>query len=130
MMQRRSRMKFYRCEMCGNLVVKLVNGGGTLNCCGQDMKELKAGVTDAAQEKHVPAFERKGDILSVQVGAVAHPMTAEHYIQYILVQQGDKVQYVILSPENEPTATFTIDTDQPATVYEYCNLHGLWKAEA
>ena len=123
-------MKFYRCEQCGNIVVKLVDGGGPLSCCGNDMKELKAGVTDAAQEKHVPAFQREGDTLSVQVGEVIHPMTAEHYIQCIVVEQGDQVQYVTLDSTDEPKATFKINSEKPATIYEYCNLHGLWKTEA
>jgi len=123
-------MKFYRCKLCGNIVVKVVNGGGTLSCCGQEMTELKAGVTDAALEKHVPAFKREGDTLSVQIGEVIHPMTPEHYIQCILVQQGERVQYVALNSNDEPKATFKINPDEPATIYEYCNLHGLSKAEA
>lgn len=123
-------MEFYRCELCGNIVVKLADGGGTLACCGQDMQMPQAGVVDAALEKHVPAFQRDGSTLSVQVGSEIHPMTAAHYIQYILIHQGDQVQYVTLSPDQEPKATFSIDPDQPVTIYEYCNLHGLWKAEA
>ncbi len=123
-------MKFYRCELCGNIIVKLVNGGGVLSCCGQEMTELKAGVVDAALEKHVPAFQREGATLSVQVGEIIHPMTPEHYIQCIVVQQGDHVQYVTLDSTDEPKATFQINPDEPATIYEYCNLHGLWKAEA
>ncbi|MGI6403836.1 MAG: desulfoferrodoxin family protein [Oscillospiraceae bacterium] len=123
-------MKFYRCELCGNIIVKLVNGGGVLSCCGQEMTELKAGVVDAALEKHVPAFQREGATLLVQVGEIIHPMTPEHYIQCIVVQQGDHVQYVTLDSTDEPKATFQINPDEPATIYEYCNLHGLWKAEA
>ena len=29
----------YRCNVCGNEVVVTVVGGGTLDCCGQDMEK-------------------------------------------------------------------------------------------
>lgn len=123
-------MKIYRCAKCGNITVKLTDSGAPLSCCGETMAELKAGVTDAATEKHVPALQINGDTLSVQVGEVVHPMTPEHSIQWILVHQGDKVQYVTLTPDSEPKATFRIEPGKPVEVYEYCNLHGLWKAES
>ena len=120
--------QFYHCASCGNVVELLDNGGGPLNCCGSPMKALDANTTDAAQEKHVPAVTREGNILKVVVGEVAHPMTPEHYISWIAVAQGDKTTRVALSRSGAPEATFTIE-DGPASVYEYCNLHGLWAAE-
>jgi superoxide reductase len=93
------------------------------------MEVLTANTTDAAQEKHVPAVTRDGNKLSVQVGSVAHPMTEEHHICWIAVAQGDKTQRVALEMTGEPTAEFVLD-DGDATVYEYCNLHGLWAVEA
>jgi len=122
-------MIIYRCEKCGNIVVKTVNGGGPLSCCGTPMTELRAGATDAALEKHVPYLDLVGNTLNVQVGEVAHPMTPEHYIQFILVAQGEKVQYVMLTPEDQPKAAFTVEVGEELAVYEYCNLHGLWKAD-
>lgn len=122
-------MKFYRCKKCGNIALKPVDSGAPLSCCGEPMAELKAGVTDAALEKHVPALTLEGSKLKVQVGSVAHPMTPEHYIQLIAVEQAGKMQYISLTPEQDPTAKFQVDADKPFTVYEYCNLHGLWKAD-
>lgn len=121
-------MKFYRCSHCGNLAVLLVDAGVPLVCCGEKMQQLQAGVTDAAQEKHVPAVSLEGTTMHVQVGEVAHPMTEEHYIQWILLQQGSKVQYVTLTPQSQPKATFAAEAGD-YVVYEYCNLHGLWKTE-
>jgi len=31
----------YRCNVCGNEVVVTEVGGGTLVCCGQDMKKME-----------------------------------------------------------------------------------------
>ena len=121
--------KFYRCEVCGNIVGLIHEGGGTLACCGQPMKELIAGSTDAATEKHVPVFTLEGDQLHVQVGSVEHPMTDEHWIQWIVVSDGTRTQRVKLNPGDAPKATFTVDPNVPLVIYEYCNLHGLWKSD-
>ena len=93
------------------------------------MQELKAGVTDAALEKHVPKVEVEGEIMHVTVGEVPHPMLKEHFIQWIAVEQGDRVQFTRLHPGSEPKAAFTITPGEDYAVYEYCNLHGLWKTE-
>lgn len=121
--------KFYRCEVCGNLVGLINSGGGTLVCCGQPMKELIPGTTDAATEKHVPVFTLEGDQLHVQIGSVEHPMTEEHWIQWIVVSDGTRTQRVKLNPGDAPKATFIVDPNAPLAIYEYCNLHGLWKTD-
>jgi len=119
---------FYRCSICGNIIAMLYDGGGELVCCGQPMEALKANTTDAAQEKHVPAVTREGNRLHVQIGSTIHPMTPEHFIMWISVVQENMRQLVPLQPGPEQIADFTIN-DGPATVYEYCNIHGLWKNE-
>ncbi|MDD7401817.1 MAG: desulfoferrodoxin family protein [Eubacteriales bacterium] len=121
--------KVFKCKVCGNVIVKMLDMGPAVSCCGQEMQELKAGTTDAALEKHVPEVSRKGNTLEVQVGSVIHPMTEDHWITFIAAVQGEKLQVVYLNPEDEPKACFQVE-DGPVEVYEYCNLHGLWKAEA
>ncbi len=119
---------FYRCSICGNIVGMIEDGGGELVCCGQPMDLLKANTTDAATEKHVPVLTRDGNVLTVKVGSVDHPMAEEHYIQWICVVQGNRTQRAALKPGEAPMAEFVIG-DGPVVAYEYCNLHGLWKAE-
>lgn len=121
-------MKIVECAHCGNQALLLKDSGVPMICCGEEMAALQAGVTDAAQEKHVPAFELKGGTLQVQVGEVIHPMTAEHHIAWIAVEQGQKLQFARLDPAGEPKASFEVEPGA-FTVYEFCNLHGLWKAE-
>jgi len=124
--------KFYRCSRCGNIVGLIHEGKGTLVCCGQDMEELTANTTDAAQEKHVPVaeFDKAAGVLKVTVGSVAHPMTPEHLIEWIHVQTKKGGMMRRLISEDKPEAVFKIaDGDEPLTVFEYCNLHGLWKAD-
>ena len=123
-------MKVYKSQNCPNLVEKIVDGGSELSCCGQPMTELHANTTDAAQEKHVPAVTVSGNTVHVQVGSVEHPMLEEHYIVFIAAEFGDTVIRKNLTPGEKPVADFCLgDYHGPVTVYEYCNLHGLWKAE-
>jgi superoxide reductase len=121
--------KFYKCEHCGNFATMLYESGVKMVCCGQPMGEVVANSVDAAQEKHVPALTRAGEKLTVNVGSVLHPMTAEHHIAWIIAAQEERSQRVVLDPAGSPTVEFAIGSG-PVTVYAYCNLHGLWKAEA
>jgi superoxide reductase len=128
-----AEVKFYKCIHCGNVLIPAVDAGVTPICCGEKMQILEAGVTDAALEKHVPVIEKADDghHVTIKVGAVEHPMTDEHYIQFIVLSQGSKIQVVKFTPADKPEAKFSVkDNTQPLTAYELCNLHGLWKAEA
>ena len=122
-------MKFYRCEHCGNIIAMVKNKGVPVMCCGQKMTEIIPGTTEAATEKHIPVFELNGNILSVTVGEVEHPMLEEHYIEWIAVQTASGNQRKILKPGDAPKAKFAlVEGDEVLAVYAYCNLHSLWKA--
>ncbi|MDR1479722.1 MAG: desulfoferrodoxin [Planctomycetaceae bacterium] len=119
--------EIYVCELCGNVVEVVANGGGKLVCCGKEMTLKTENTVDAAKEKHVPVVTVDGNTATVQIGSVAHPMEDTHYITWIEIQQGDKFQRVQLKPNIEPKAVFKIDKDLPVIAREYCNKHGLWK---
>lgn len=125
-----SEVKFYRCRHCGNLVAVVEDAGPVPVCCGEPMELLVAGSVDAAAEKHVPDVTREGSVLRVRVGSVEHPMLPEHHIQWIAVACERRLQLAHLAPGERPYAGFWVPEGVPVTVYEYCNLHGLWKAEA
>ena len=124
-------MKLLKCPICGNVVEMVEDHGVPLMCCGKPMVEVKAGEVDAAVEKHVPVVKVEGDYLVATVGEVLHPMTPEHLISNIWVEFSDgSAMKVTLTPEDKPEARFNVAGKKgKATVYEYCNLHGLWNAE-
>ena len=112
-------------------IIMLITGGGQeISCGGKPMNFLTANTTDAAQEKHVPQVTVDGKKISVQVGSVVHPMTEAHLIQWIYLQTKRGGQYVHLTASDKPVAEFIVaDGDEPIAAYEFCNLHGLWKAD-
>ncbi len=122
-------MKFYRCAHCGKIIAVVKESGVPVMCCGQKMEEIVPGTTDAAVEKHVPVYEVKDNIVTVCVGSVAHPMTEEHYIEWVSLQTKGGNQRKALKPGDEPKVCFAIcEGDTVEAVYAYCNLHSLWKA--
>ncbi len=122
-------MKFYRCKKCGQIVAIVEKKACPIMCCGEAMEEIVPGTVDAAVEKHVPVCEVKDNKVYVTVGEVAHPMLAEHYIEWIAIQTKNGNQRKALKPEEEPKAVFAIlEDDEVQAVYSDFNLHGLWKA--
>ena len=120
--------KFYICKHCGNIVAAVKESGVPVVCCGEKMSELVPCSTDAATEKHVPVVTKEGNIVTVSVGSVTHPMTPEHYIEWISISTKNGNQRHVLTPTDEPKATFALlDGDEVLAAYAYCNLHGLWK---
>ncbi len=58
-------------------------------------------------------------------------MMDNHYITFVALETDKGASVRQLKPGEEPVAKFTIGSDEKViAAYEYCNLHGLWKAEA
>ncbi len=120
------KLGIYKCEICGNIVEVVHAGGGDLSCCGAPMTHLSENTVDAAKEKHVPVIEKVDGGYKVSVGSVAHPMTDEHYIEWIELIAGDVCYRQFLNPGDAPEAFFPVSADS-VIVREHCNLHGVWK---
>ena len=120
-------IRLYRCEHCGNIAIKVIDSGVPMMCCGQKMVELIPSSTDAAVEKHVPVVTREGDIVTVDVGSVAHPMTEAHLINLIILDTTAGFQIAELHADDVPQAKFSVLSGaEVKKAYAYCNLHGLW----
>ena len=121
-------MKFYKCEICGKIVAMVKETPVDTVCCGQAMRELVPGTTDGATEKHVPVYTLEGNTVKVKVGSIEHPMTDAHRIEWIAIETENGNQRKELKPGDTPEATFAlVPRDKVKSVYEYCNIHGLWK---
>ena len=118
--------KFYKCRHCGNVIEKVVDSKVPVICCGEKMEELIPNTVDASQEKHVPVVTKVNDCtIKVEVGSVPHPMLPEHHIAFIYVETENGGIRVDL--KDKPEAVICTCSSKPIAVYEYCNLHGVWK---
>ena len=120
------KLQLFECEACGHVVMVFRKGGGTLVCCNQPMAARVENTVDAAKEKHVPVVEKTETGFKVKVGSVAHPMTAEHLIEWVELHAGGAMLVKFLAPGDAPEVEFK-PCDQDATARSYCNLHGYWK---
>lgn len=122
-------MNIYYCKHCKRICYTYPKDS-TLVCCGDEMTLLQPKTMDTGNEKHLPVVKRmEGNLISVEIGSVPHPMLEEHFIQWVFIEQGDKYQIKTFKPGEEPKALFYVDENLPVKVFEFCNLHGLWMTE-
>lgn len=123
-------MKFYQCAKCKKIVGLIQKSACPTMCCGEEMQEMIPNTTDGAFEKHVPAVTVEGNIVTAVVGEVEHPMLEEHHIMWIALESKQGMQRKELKAGEKPCAQFALAPgDEAVAVYEYCNLHGLWKKD-
>ncbi len=111
-------MEFFVCAHCGNIIYFMKNSGAPVTCCGEKMSKLEPNTVDAATEKHIPVVVQDGNKVEVTVGAVIHPMTEEHHIEWIIVETDKGFQKVDLEHTGEPKAKFCLRDAELVAVYE------------
>jgi len=122
------KLQIYKCSICGNIVQILQEGEGNLICCGKEMELLPIQYDkNELGEKHTPKIEIKDGKKYVNV--IGHPMTDEHYIQFIETYSKDKNElhlkffYPNEVPEVEVGGTYK---NGEFNAIELCNIHNLW----
>lgn len=119
------KFQIYKCSVCGNLIQVLQEGDGNLICCGREM-ELMSIQYDKSElgEKHTPKIEIKEGKKFVNV--IGHPMTNEHYIQFIetYTKNKDELHLKFFNPGEVPETEIKSDKDFDSI--EFCNIHKLW----
>lgn len=121
--------KFLTCAKCGKTVGVIKDGCPVLMCCGEPMQVLGPRENGEGEAKHVPVLSLDGNILSVNVGSIDHPMMEEHSIEWVYLETNLGGQRKILHPGDKPHVEFLLlEGEKVLGVYAHCNLHGLWKA--
>ncbi len=123
------QFQVYQCDLCSQVIEVLHAGSPSLVCCGQPMRHLAEGTSDASKEKHVPVLSETPAGCKVSVGSVPHPMVPEHWIDRVEVvcKEGKRCKK-FLNPGDAPEVEFMIPFASVVQVREHCNLHGVWKA--
>jgi superoxide reductase len=126
--------EIYKAGVCGNGAEALHAGAGKLVCCVQPMRLQVAKTSDEGIEKHLPVpAELPANVCSgkdgvkIKIGAVEHPMTPEHYIEWIEINTIDgKSGKKFLKPADLPESEFQTRMNIVGA-RAYCNVHGLWE---
>jgi superoxide reductase len=120
--------EIYKCDICGNITEVLHSGAGELVCCGEAMGLSIEKRQDIGQEKHIPIIEKKEDGLMVRVGSIQHPMSKDHYIEWIEIITNNTVCKKFLNPGDSPEAFFKMKIgEREVKARAYCNIHKLWQ---
>ncbi len=127
------RLEFYKCNICGNLVQVILPGVGEPVCCGEKMELLEVQKTDNPElsEKHVPVFidtAENGE--EIRVGTTLHPMSDDHYIQFIetITQDKNCLHLKYYSPMDIPILLLK-EKMGIKKAQAFCNIHGLWEGQ-
>lgn len=121
-------MKFYKCNVCKNLIHYIKEEHVPVMCCGDVMKRVIPNTTEGAYEKHIPVITENGNVVVVDIGSVPHPMLEEHYIEWICLETDKGYHVKHLNPGDLPKAQFTLENNEKiVSAYEQCNIHGLWE---
>lgn len=111
-----SRTNFYVCPLCGNVLTGI--GEASVSCHGIVLPRLEAEEPD---EAHTVTVEKSDGGFFVQCG---HPMTKSHHLSFMALLSSDTLQIKKLYPEQDAQARFA--ANGPATLYTFCNHHGLY----
>ena len=124
------KFDLYKCQVCGNVVQVLLNGVGQLVCCEQPMTNMipREEFGNELAEKHTPVIDHEEDKRFVRLRM--HPMSEEHYIQFIEVYTKDKKNLHLKFLEPNEIAEFDITNfEDELETLELCNIHGLWRGK-
>lgn len=152
---RTEKPEFYRCRICGNVIVKyvpLAGKAGTFecSCCGEKMQLLTPQDAAGQTDEHQMAFNIFGgfehNTIRITVDEGHHPMSAEHHIEWIYLRtfQGGQMKYLttkgksvtMFSLANEDAFVFCgrdvckyckYQCKRGHYAYAYCNQHGLFE---
>lgn len=119
--------KFYKCNHCGNIAIKIKDKGVDLFCCNHKMSELTFNIVESSSEKHLPQVSFSNNLMNVSIGSITHPMSKDHLIEWVFIEYGNGGEFIYLN--NEPFIAVNVLGKVVKNVYSYCNLHGLWVSE-
>lgn len=121
-------MKFYKCNICGQIIAIIKPTESIPHCCGHEMERINSQVNEEGlNEKHIPTYKIEKNKCIVQIGETLHPMINDHYIEWILLVTNKGIQRKCLKPGDLPKVTFLIDKyEEVQKIYAYCNIHSLW----
>lgn len=106
----------------------------------QNINRVKDPLNKTPKEKgHAPLAQWPTNIkngepfaLDIQVGENLHPMTSNHYIQWVEVYLGvdliSRIEFSPLCPQAKITIPVVVKESSSLRIVTRCNLHGIWES--
>ena len=121
-------MKLFQCQTCGTILYLFDEKKSHITCCGEDVKEIHPDQLGSI-EHHVPVVVKDENQVDIVISAAKHPMDKSHYVRWIILETTQGMYLKYLDKNKEPETRFFLDNgEEIVCVYEYCNLHNLWKS--
>ncbi|MCR4594461.1 MAG: helix-turn-helix domain-containing protein [Clostridiales bacterium] len=111
------KAKIYVCPICGNIIVS--SGESVVSCCGISLPPLES---EEADDEHKCSIEYIEDEIYL---SLAHDMSKEHYISFIIALKDSGYEVKKLYPEGPADARFK--RSEIRKILYYCNRHGLFE---
>ena len=118
--------ELFKCHICGNIVEITHEGVGNLVCCDELMTLLEEKIPEV-NDAHYAHIENIDEI--TKKIHFNHPMTNEHYIEFIEVISYDNkyLKRKHLKPNETAELIFKCECAEGFYVRNYCNIHNLNK---
>ncbi len=110
------KTNYFVCPVCGN--ISLCTGEAALSCCGRRLEPLKAKKAAEDEKLNVEKLENQWFVSST------HEMTKTHYISFIALATGDRIELIKLYPEWDMQTR--LSTLAHGMLLWYCTEHGLF----
>ncbi|VEU82131.1 desulfoferrodoxin family protein [Acholeplasma hippikon] len=119
-------MKIFECESCNDVWIKL-QVAETMNCCQNELHQVKENMDPEVIETHTPIIKKMGDFIYVEVNK-EHPMLDVHHLELIIIETNHGVHVKKLFSQNLIKAQFILTEGEVIiNIYVYCNVHHLIK---
>lgn len=110
------KSNYFVCPNCGSF--SICSGGAEINCCGKPLAALVAKKADPTECLQVESVEDEWFITA------DHPMTKEHYISFVALQNGAKLTVIKQYPEWN--LEVRLPRREKGRLLWYCTQHGLF----
>jgi superoxide reductase len=118
--------RFYKCNICGNVIGMIEDAGVPLYCCNQPMEKIHASQEN--NSPNAPKVKVNNKEVSVYVGDFNHNISDTDHVGWVYLETDEGGHRKNLGPKNRPEICFSLsESETPRSIFAYCNKHGLWQ---
>lgn len=121
----RKNVKFYKCNVCKNVIGLIEGDPANIKCCNKPMQHLQP--ISENNNKNNLVCKKEEDKLIVNVGKFDYPMSTDDYIMWIAQVTDNQTTRIRLHPGELPQVIFPYVGN--SIIYAYSNKGNLLETE-